>query len=136
MTEPAAPTVLVIENEPLLLMEFEDALKEAGFLTVTVTTAAEAFTQLDRELSRFSAVLTDIDLGSKITGWEIARRARELSPGMPIIYMSGRSSKDWRIHGVPESIMLAKPFASAQLATAVATLVTNADAIPTSTDGV
>jgi DNA-binding response OmpR family regulator len=130
----APPTVLVIENEALLLMEFEQALEEEGFLTVTATNGADALTQINNDCSRFSAILTDIDLGSEVSGWDIARRARELSPAMPIVYMSGHSSQDWRIFGVPESIMLAKPFASAQLVTAVAALITDARSMPKATD--
>jgi hypothetical protein len=37
--------------------------------------------------------------------------------------MSGRDADDWAVHGVPNSIMLAKPFAPAQLITAVSQLL-------------
>ena len=37
----------------------------------------------------------------------------------PVIYMSGDSAEDWSSQGVPNSIMLSKPFAPAQLVTAV-----------------
>ena len=56
--------------------------------------------------------------------------ARELAPAMPIVYMSGDSTHEWASQGVPGSVMLAKPFAPAQLVTAVATLVTEADMHP------
>jgi hypothetical protein len=41
-------------------------------------------------------------------------------------YMSGDSSADWAVEGVPNSIMLAKPFAPAQLVTAISQLLTSA----------
>jgi hypothetical protein len=37
--------------------------------------------------------------------------------------MSGKSAADWASKGVPNSIMLEKPFAPAQLVTAVANLL-------------
>lgn len=29
-------------------------------------------------------MLTDVNLGDGITGWELARRAREIAPGFPV----------------------------------------------------
>jgi DNA-binding response OmpR family regulator len=67
--------------------------------------------------------VTDITLRGKIDGWEVAQQAREIDPQFPIIYMSGASAADWPSKGVPNSIMLAKPFAPAQLVTAIANLL-------------
>ena len=58
-----------------------------------------------------------------MSGWEVAKRARELNPGFPIVYMTGAAGGDWMSHGVPHSILLEKPFAPAQLVTAVAQLL-------------
>ena len=56
-------------------------------------------------------------------GWEVAHLAREIDPEFPVVYMSGASAADWPSKGVPNSIMLAKPFAPAQLVTAVSNLL-------------
>jgi len=74
---------------------------------------------LQGEPTKYRALLTDIDLKGKLTGWDVARRARELDPEMPVIYMTGASADDWPSHGVPNSILLNKPFAPAQVVTAV-----------------
>ena len=47
-------------------------------------------------------------------------------PDMPVVYMSGESAEDWTSQGVPNSIVLAKPFALAQLVTAVSQLLNSA----------
>lgn len=74
--------------------------------------------------AKFLALVTDIDLGrDRLDGWEVARRAREINSKFPVVYMSGSSAEDWASKGVPHSIMLAKPFAPAQLVTAVAQLL-------------
>jgi hypothetical protein len=52
----------------------------------------------------------------------VARRT-EIDPNFPIVYMSGKEPEDWASKGVPNSIMLAKPFAPAQLVTAVSQLL-------------
>ncbi len=47
---------------------------------------------------------------------------------MPLIYMSGDSSGEWASQGVPNSIMIGKPFAFPQLITALSMLLNEADA--------
>lgn len=53
----------------------------------------------------------------------MCRRGRELVSGIPVIYMSGDSAHEWSANGVPESVMLQKPFVIAQLITAVTHLL-------------
>ena len=67
--------------------------------------------------------MTDINLQGKMDGWEVAQHAREIEPDFPVAYMSGAAAADWTSKGVPNSIMLAKPFAPAQLLTAVSNLL-------------
>ena len=69
--------------------------------------------------------MTDIALRGKIDGWDVARRAREIDPDFPVVYISGAGGGDWPSRGVPESVMLEKPFAPAQLITAIANLLNN-----------
>jgi CheY-like chemotaxis protein len=115
--------VLVVEDDALVLLATEDFLSEAGFCVETATTGAEAVAKLDDDVTRYFALVTDIRLGAGLNGWDVARRARELSQNMPVIYSSGDSAHEWKAQGVPESIMLSKPFAQAQLITALATLM-------------
>ena len=42
---------------------------------------------------------------------------------MPVIYMTGTHSEQWASKGVPNSVLLAKPFAPAQLVTAISKLL-------------
>ena len=70
------------------------------------------------------ALVTDINLGKdKMDGWAVARHARENEPDMPVVYMTGDSADDWASKGVPNSILLTKPFAPAQLVTAISQLL-------------
>ena len=56
-------------------------------------------------------------------GWEIARLVRQIDPAFPIVYMTGAAAEDWASEVVPNSILLKKPFAPAQLVTAVSQLL-------------
>jgi len=68
---------------------------------------------------KYRALVTDINLPGRLDGWEIARVAREIDPAFPIVYMTGAAADDWPSKGVPNSILLNKPFAPAQLVIAV-----------------
>ncbi len=104
-------------------MMLEDGLGAAGFSLVIKNDSAAAIAALDADASRYSAVLTDIRLGKGPSGWDIARHARKLVPDMPVVYMSGDSAEEWSSMGVPDSVMIEKPFVVAQIVTAVTTLL-------------
>jgi DNA-binding response OmpR family regulator len=118
------PTILVVEDDHQIQSVVEEALKEGGFEIVSASSGEHAVELLDGAEGKYRALVTDINLGrDKLEGWEVARHAREADPTLPVIYMSGDSVEDWASKGVPNSIMLAKPFAPAQLVTAVAQLL-------------
>jgi CheY-like chemotaxis protein len=55
----------------------EDALKEAGFQTAITGSAEQAVT--------LEALVTDINLSGRMTGWEVAKQARQIEPACPIV---------------------------------------------------
>jgi DNA-binding response OmpR family regulator len=117
------PIILVIEDDEDIQSIVESALSEGGFEAAIAASGEEAVTLLKGMKSTYQALVTDISLRGKIDGWEVAQQAREIDPAFPIVYMSGASADEWPSKGVPNSIMLAKPFAPAQLVTAVANLL-------------
>ena len=119
--------VLLIEDDPLILMDVEATLNEEGFEVVTAESGTRAIKAFDADASRISAVVTDIRLGAGPNGWDIGHHVREAIPAMPLVYMSGDSAHEWEAYGVPHSIMVPKPFVDAQIITALATLMNNPD---------
>jgi CheY-like chemotaxis protein len=73
--------------------------------------------------AKYRVLVTDINLAGRIDGWEVARAARQIDPEFPIVYMTGAAVDQWAVQGVPNSILLAKPFAPAQLVTAISQLL-------------
>jgi DNA-binding response OmpR family regulator len=117
------PVILVLEDDELLQSIVEEALNDGGFDADIVASGEEAVSLLSEHKGKYRALVTDIRVRGKMDGWDVARRAREIEPEFPIVYMSGDSAADWTTKGVPNSIMLAKPFAPAQLVTAVSNLL-------------
>ena len=118
-----APKVLVVEDEELMLEIVRDALKEGGFDLTMVAPGQEAMAMIESGVVKYSALVTDINLKGPMKGWEIARLVRQIDPAFPIVYMTGAAADDWASEGVPNSILLQKPFAPAQLVTAVSQLL-------------
>jgi CheY-like chemotaxis protein len=115
--------VLVVEDDAPVQTIVEDALTDGGFEPAIAASGEEAVTLLKGIKGKYRALVTDIQLRGVMDGWEAARRAREIDPEFPIVYMTGGNAADWPSHGVPNSILLTKPFAPAQLVTAVSQLL-------------
>lgn len=121
--ELASHLLLLVEDEALLRIETEDILKAQGFDVIASMNGSDGISELEREATRFSAVVTDVRLGTGPNGWKVAHRARELVATMPVVYITGDSANEWAANGVPGSILIAKPFVPAQLITAIVTLL-------------
>jgi CheY-like chemotaxis protein len=116
--------IMVVEDDQLVQSVVEESLTDGGFETVIASSGENAIELLDASDGKYRALVTDINLGrGGIDGWDVARHAREIDPNFPVVYMSGKDADDWASKGVPNSIMLAKPFAPAQLVTAVSQLL-------------
>jgi DNA-binding response OmpR family regulator len=118
-----AVRVLVVEDEALICSFIEDALSDGGFEAFSVHSGEAAMSIFRDGREQCWALLTDVNLGDGISGWELARRIREITPGFPVVYMTGASAPDWKSQGVDGSLLIEKPFAPAQLAAAVSQLL-------------
>ena len=123
MSEPPRPLVLAVDDAEEVRELIVAALEDGGYGVVVASGADEAFAILDEKISELGGLVTDIDLGSgEPTGWDIARKARELSEGIPVVYVTGDSAGSWSSQGVPHSVLISKPFAIADLVVALAEL--------------
>jgi DNA-binding response OmpR family regulator len=94
-----------------------------GFEPSITASGEQAITLLRGNRNHYRALVTGINLLGRIDGWGVAKQAREIDPAFPVIYMTGAAADQWASHGVPHSILLTKPFAPAQLVTAVSQLL-------------
>jgi CheY-like chemotaxis protein len=119
--------LLVVEDEPLILLGIQDALEAGGYTVLTAANGEEALELLTSRTDEISGLITDIRLGSGPDGWQVARHAREVKPNMAIVYATGDSAHEWASQGVPKSLLMQKPYAAAQAVSAISTLLTEAD---------
>jgi DNA-binding response OmpR family regulator len=124
------PLILVVEDEFLLRHDLEDALSGAGFGVESFVSGEKALASFMDATKNYKALITDVNLGDGLNGWELARRIRQKEAGFPVIYITAYSANEWTSHGVPNSILVPKPFATAQLITAISNLL-NIGSAPT-----
>ena len=115
--------ILVIEDDQDVQLIVETALTEGGFEVAIAASGEEAVTLFKGNAAPYCALVTDINLAGRLDGWEVARSLREVAPEFPIIYMTGAAADQWTSRGVPNSVLLSKPFAPAQLVTAISQLL-------------
>ncbi len=102
-------SVLVVEDEVLISNLVADVLSASGFVVHEVTTADEALRYIGSGAD-IDVLFTDINLPGDMDGAELAARARELRPEMPIVYASGRFKLSDISPLVSRSLFMAKPY--------------------------
>jgi CheY-like chemotaxis protein len=102
-------SVLLVEDEPLISDIATEALEEQGFEVQAVANASEALSCLNSSTS-IDLLFTDVNLPGDMDGAALAQCARQMRPGLPIIYTSGRQSKIEHMEPVDGSMFLPKPY--------------------------
>jgi CheY-like chemotaxis protein len=119
--------VLLVEDEVLLREILADELRDEGFDVVEAGTGDEAIRLLEERLD-IDALCTDVRMPGKVDGIEVAVRARERMPRMPVLVVSGYASELGRRLDVlaPPSAFIPKPFRFAQISKALRKLLATA----------
>ena len=86
----SATRVLIVEDEFLIRLMLSESLADEGYNVAEASSADEALRILAADPASVDLVLTDIQLGAAMDGYELARRLREMVPELRVIYMTGR----------------------------------------------
>jgi two-component system cell cycle sensor histidine kinase/response regulator CckA len=110
------PTVLVVDDEPLVREIAVRMLRQAGYDTMQAVDGREAWAQLYRGPVRIDAVLADVVMPN-MTGTELVALVLANRPELPIALTSGFSAEALRARGLeePPVPLLTKPFTQDQL---------------------
>jgi DNA-binding NtrC family response regulator len=111
-------TILVVDDERLVLTLLARVLSEAGYEVLQADSAEEALKL--SATSNFDLLLTDLRMPG-LSGQELALCLLQTRPGLPVIYMSGFCDRAAAgldaLSGASE--FLQKPFSRSALLTAV-----------------
>jgi CheY-like chemotaxis protein len=119
----AQDQVLLVDDDVLLLLALEAGLHDGGYQVARALDGIQAELLLDAEQHHIRAVITDIRMPGPFDGWDVARRARELIPDIPVIYITGDSGHNWQKNRVSGSLLFEKPFSADELISAVKKLL-------------
>ena len=120
-------TILVVEDDPDLRTYLTEILRNLNYEVLAVPHAQSALTILLQAERRVDLLLTDIVMPG-INGRELGRRAQEMRPELPILYMTGYSRNAVVHHGrLDEGVeLLQKPVSQTEVATRVRELLDKA----------
>lgn len=103
----SARTVLIVEDEWLVRMELATGFEDEDCAVLEAASAEDALALLRGGETRVDLLVTDIRLSGVLTGWDLAIEAREVDPGIPVIYVSANPPVTARL--VEGGVFIEKP---------------------------
>ena len=86
------PAILVVDDEPSVLLTYSMILRHAGYRVIGVATAREAKVVLEEQ--RFDMLVCDLALEGSRSGLEVLDFARARYPGIPAILLTGYATRE------------------------------------------
>ena len=108
----ATTRVLLVEDESLIRLVTADYLRDEGFEVVEARDGDEAARLLDT-LDGFDVLFTDVRMPGMLDGVEVAVRARQRHPELPVLVVSGYAARLTSRLGAlqPPAVFMGKPYA-------------------------
>jgi two-component system alkaline phosphatase synthesis response regulator PhoP len=120
--------ILLVEDEPSLVLTLSDRLNSEGY---EVETAGDGATALDRALgASFDLILLDVMLPGGMDGFDVCRELRQRGVQVPVLMLTARSQVVDRVVGLKLGAddYVAKPFETIELLARIEALLRRARA--------
>ncbi|MFN0067625.1 MAG: sigma-54-dependent transcriptional regulator [Limisphaerales bacterium] len=113
------PPLLVVDDEPNLLISLETSLSTEGYEVLTAPGAEAALRIVERR--PLFMVITDARLGGR-SGYDLLRDVKQRHPDLPVLLMTAYATPRQAVEAIQAGALdyLAKPFAPEELLHAVA----------------
>ena len=108
--------VLVVDDEALIVLLTASWLEELGCEVETALNGTEALAKLNDGDPSVEVLITDVNMPG-MSGYELAKRATAVRPGLQVVLLSGAEDKQQQ--GLP---LIRKPFFQADLRRIIKTL--------------
>ena len=92
MTEFGKYRILVVDDEPSVLVTYRLILEQEGYDVVAYGTSTEAIDAVNRQ--KFDVLLCDYSLEEQHTGFEVISAARKLDPDLPAALLTGYATRE------------------------------------------
>lgn len=125
-SEPLAggATIMVTEDDPFVRGYAVAALKGFGYSVIVAADGREALGLLHSG-AKPDLLFTDVVMPGGVNGWELARQAQEILPGLDVLFTSGYALEALVEVGrlAPDTIILNKPYRKSELGARVASML-------------
>ena len=103
--------VMVIDDEPTIRMLISEILEDQGYATIEASDGPSGM-RLLRSSARIDLLITDVGLPNGMNGRQVADAARELRPGLKVLFITGYAENAVVGNGHLEKGMqvISKPF--------------------------
>jgi DNA-binding response OmpR family regulator len=123
--------ILVLEDEFLIAMDVEQLCRDHGAAEVSVLRRVEEAEAGQFETRRFDVAIVDLMLGGS-SSLPLASKLRD--HGVPLVFASGYPGLDQELSAFPGVQILAKPYLSGDLVSAVAQAMRPTATVPSDRD--
>jgi CheY-like chemotaxis protein len=107
-----SPVVLIVEDDWLVREDVASEFRRGGWIVLEMTTGEGAIGIIESG-ETVDALVTDIQLAGKASGWDVAEAFHARHPDFPVVYTSGNAAVGERF--VPGSVFVPKPCSAADL---------------------
>jgi CheY-like chemotaxis protein len=115
------PTVLIVEDEPIVRLYESELAEGAGFLTLTAGNAEDALEELEGPVE-VQILLTDIRMPGSMDGLELIETVHRRWPDIKVVIASSHViPSDGTLDG--DAVLVRKPFTPNQLISALLSVV-------------
>jgi CheY-like chemotaxis protein len=118
--------VLVVEDEAVVRLLVVEVLEELGYVPLEAVDAASGLRVL-RSAARIDLLVTDVGLPGGMNGRQLADAARQIRPGLKVLFITGYAQNAAIGNGIlePGMAMLSKPFALDALGAKIHKMIDN-----------
>jgi len=128
-------TLLLVEDEPVILEMAAEALEYLGYQVIAEVKPEDAIRAMENRARPVDLLVSDIVMPT-MSGLELAQQLSVLQPGIKCLFVSGYPNDGIARQGVPGSNVqyLQKPYSLQELADSVSQALGNATTTPTPPD--
>lgn len=113
MSQSTVPFALIVDDDPIILMDLDGILNEAGFRCYEADNGDAAIVMLPEYAANITLLFSDVEMPGDTNGFALARHVAENYPWIEIVIASGRLRPE--TGDMPDrATFLGKPF-SAQM---------------------
>ncbi len=88
-----APTILVVDDEPIVRMTTSEILRDYGFNAIEAACGNDAIELVETLGHNLTLVFSDVQMPGEIDGCALAEWVKTHRPGLPVILASGQTAK-------------------------------------------